>query len=303
MPGIKDLAAVLGLLAAFMPAGGVASPSPGREEPIRRVGDETCLMCHEEVHEAYRETVHARLAVGRTAEGMPASCEACHGPGGEHADDPLVTNIRTFDPDVEGESRDDGNGACLTCHEGGDRVHWPGSTHARREVGCTGCHEVMRKVSERYLLRHEGSVTRTCTSCHLLRGAQTLRSSHMPLREGAMDCTSCHQPHGGPGPSLLREPTVAQSCYRCHAEKRGPFLWEHPPAREDCSNCHAVHGSIYERLLIRDVPRLCMQCHNATRHPTTPQASDSRFVFSRACLNCHPAVHGSNHPSGYRFQR
>jgi predicted CXXCH cytochrome family protein len=27
------------------------------------------------------------------------------------------------------------------------------------------------------------------------------------------------------------------------------------------------------------------------------------FVFNRSCTNCHPQVHGSNHPSGLRFQR
>ena len=25
-----------------------------------------------------------------------------------------------------------------------------------------------------------------------------------------------------------------ETCYQCHAEKRGPFLWEHQPARDDC---------------------------------------------------------------------
>jgi hypothetical protein len=33
----------------------------------------------------------------------------------------------------------------------------------------------------------------------------------------------------------------------CHAEKRGPFLWEHAPSVENCANCHEAHGSIHSR--------------------------------------------------------
>ena len=33
------------------------------------------------------------------------------------------------------------------------------------------------------------------------------------------------------------------TCYDCHAEFRGPYLWEHAPVPEDCSNCHDPHGS------------------------------------------------------------
>jgi cytochrome c5 len=28
-----------------------------------------------------------------------------------------------------------------------------------------------------------------------------------------------------------------------------------------------------------------------------------RYVFNRGCTNCHSQIHGSNHPSGVRFQR
>jgi predicted CXXCH cytochrome family protein len=50
----------------------------------------------------------------------------------------------------------------------------------------------------------------------------TEQSSHMPIREGKMTCSSCHNPHGSYGDALLKTATVNDTCYKCHAEKRGP---------------------------------------------------------------------------------
>jgi predicted CXXCH cytochrome family protein len=52
----------------------------------------------------------------------------------------------------------------------------------------------------------------------------------------------------------LLEATVNDTCYQCHAEKRGPFLWEHAPVREDCTNCHSPHGSTQPSLLKARTP-------------------------------------------------
>ena len=71
----------------------------------------------------------------------------------------------------------------------------------------------------------------TCGTCHLQKRAQQMRSSHMPLREGKLSCRSGHNPHGTVSQALRKEASPNETCYRCHAERRGPFLWEHaiPP--------------------------------------------------------------------------
>ena len=57
-------------------------------------------------------------------------------------------------------------------------------------------------------------------------------------------CSDCHNPHGSPGDTkVLKEFTVNETCYNCHADKRGPMLWEHQPVRDNCLNCHTPHGS------------------------------------------------------------
>ncbi len=105
-----------------------------------------------------------------------------------------------------------------------------------------------------------------------------LRSSHMPMREGKIVCTDCHNPHGSYSEKLLRANSVNENCYTCHAEKRGPFLWEHAPVRENCLNCHDPHGSINEYLLkslaAAAVPAL-PQCGDAPSGKSAESDADS----------------------------
>jgi len=124
-------------------------------------------------------------------------------------------------------------------------------------------------------------------------------------------CADCHNPHGSPGPKALKEYTVNETCYNCHADKRGPLLWEHPPVRDDCLNCHTPHGSTQARLLKERPPYLCQNCHDSTFHPGEPYSGQNtagrtfgatitaKFqLLGRGCLNCHSQIHGSNNPAG-----
>jgi DmsE family decaheme c-type cytochrome len=125
------------------------------------------------------------------------------------------------------------------------------------------------------------------------------------LRFGKMACSDCHDVHDGSNDFLLAADSVNENCYECHAEKRGPFLWEHAPVTEDCTLCHQPHGSNHPALLIRRPPLLCQQCHSAAGHPSMALTGDdladgptASFLLARSCMNCHSQVHGSNHPSG-----
>jgi DmsE family decaheme c-type cytochrome len=102
---------------------------------------------------------------------------------------------------------------------------------------------------------------------------------------------------------MLREGnSISESCASCHAEKRGPFLFEHMPVRESCVTCHDPHGSNNERMLVAKQPMLCQRCHVHARHPATIydgtqiNARSNRIV-GRSCVNCHSMIHGSNHPT------
>jgi len=129
------------------------------------------------------------------------------------------------------------------------------------------------------------------------------------VREGKMDCTTCHNPHGSTNVRMLKVGnTINETCASCHAEKRGPFLWDHAAGRENCASCHDPHGSNNDRMLVAKDPMLCQRCHVASRHPATIYdgtqiAAASNRAVGRSCVNCHSQIHGSNHPAGDRFLR
>jgi DmsE family decaheme c-type cytochrome len=253
-------------------------------------GMETCAGCHADQVKAFKSTPHMASAQG---------CEGCHGPGQEHVDaGGDVSKIRSFKTLKANEV----SVLCQECHGKASQKHWVGSTHESRGVSCISCHDPHPKgaVPKALLAKPQFEL---CTGCHLQKKAQLMRSGHMPMREGKIQCTSCHNPHGTPNDKMLIQTSVQQNCYTCHAEKRGPFLWEHAPVRESCLNCHDAHGTINDKLLKVKTPLLCQQCHQTASHPGPAYPAMSRYAFNQACLSCHPAIHGSTHPSGNRFFR
>ncbi len=129
------------------------------------------------------------------------------------------------------------------------------------------------------------------------------RSSHMPLREGKIVCSDCHNPHGSFTEALLKADSINENCYKCHAEKRGPFLFEHAPVRENCLNCHDPHGSVNEYLLKISRPRLCNECHTIGHGGFLTGGPVQIGAVSRSCQNCHTEVHGTNSPGGALLHR
>jgi DmsE family decaheme c-type cytochrome len=263
------------------------------------VGDKTCLTCHASQTAEFQKTLMGRI--GMTQKGKFA-CENCHGPGSAHVKaggGRGVGGIISFRPNDLSRTAEENNGVCLACHERGDRTNWHGSTHEERGLMCTNCHTIMKVVSRKNQLKTTWEPD-TCFQCHKDRRAQMFRSSHMPLREGKVVCTDCHNPHGSFTESLLKKDSINDTCYTCHAEKRGPFLFEHMPVRENCDNCHDPHGSINEFSLKLSRPRLCMECHSL--HEVGSGIGDVHSN-GRSCQNCHTQIHGSNSPAGGALMR
>lgn len=284
-------------------------------------GVNQCMSCHkegkeEEAHEIFLTTMGMKADPNSPFGDGNHDCEACHGPSKDHLrrakDGSRPPPSITFDRDTPAETK---NAVCLNCHEGGDRFHWQGSVMQMEGVACTDCHDVHTAEDPVRVVETQPQV---CFECHAEQRAQFLRQSRHPVQAssnamshvGLLSCSDCHNPHGGVGPSNLTRNTINETCYDCHAEKRGPFLWEHAPVREDCTNCHTPHGSNYDSLLTARQPWMCQQCHVAQFHPSTaysgtglPPTGAAQQVLGEACLNCHTQIHGSNHPSGIRLTR
>jgi DmsE family decaheme c-type cytochrome len=292
------------------PHGPVAGGTqPGEPPPgATSVGSQVCATCHASQTESYGRTLMGRL--GRSGKGSKLECESCHGPGSAHVKAGGGRGlIISFRPDDLSRTAAQNNDLCIGCHTKGHQTMWQGSVHEERGLMCTNCHTVMKNVSRKGQLK-TAFQPETCAACHQKQRSEIWRTSHMPLRtpslgrEGKMVCTDCHNPHGSYAESQLKKATVNEVCWTCHADKRGPYLWEHPPVTENCLNCHEPHGSNNDAMLKISRPRLCQQCHSGGSHVSNPRNPGvTLYAQGRECTHCHSAHHGSNNPAGARFMR
>ena len=281
------------------------------------VGAQACQQCHASQHTQITQASHGMANDPRTPFAKN-SCESCHGPGEKHIilyaaagdKDPasIESGLVTF-TGVKASPVPAQNTMCLQCHQGGSMMQWHDSLHDIEEVACSACH-TMHKPSKVMDRQTEAEV---CYTCHNDIRAQTYMQSSHAIRENKVVCSDCHNSHGSNGPAMLKQLSLNDNCYECHAEKRGPFLWEHYPVTEDCSLCHESHGSIHSFLLKKQGTQLCQQCHaqispDGTGHIRTyydawdKDPKRGRTFLGRSCANCHK-VHGSNHPSGVNLLR
>ncbi|MFQ5587829.1 MAG: DmsE family decaheme c-type cytochrome [Nitrospiria bacterium] len=324
MPGIVHsvkalLFSIFFLLFTFAPpieerVLGQTPDKPSESAIYTESGADTCLLCHGGEDTVYPvpslfKTPHAERDDKRTPFAK-RQCEGCHGPGAAHAGEieggANPPRMLGFGPDAETPVALQ-NKTCLHCHERKLNFGWHGGVHQSNDLSCASCHTIH---AEHDPVLNSKAQPKVCFKCHLRQRAESLKPSAHPIRFGLMTCTTCHAPHGADTEYQLIRPTINETCYDCHAEKRGPFLWEHAPVSEDCTLCHRPHGSNHPALLNKRPPFLCQQCHARAGHPSLPNrpgglppAGASAFLLGKSCLNCHAQVHGSNHPSGARLSR
>ncbi len=307
--GLRALAVALAVIAA--PAAALAQEE-AEEAEYSKAGADTCFKCHDS---------QVVLSIFRTRHAVPTDpnspfghgqlqCEACHGPGGDHTG--RVRRGQERPPMVRfgsgsGTPVEEQNGYCLNCHQGNVGFGWHGSAHDENTVACADCHD---SHVERDPVLMTSAQPGVCFDCHQQQRTQSMKAYAHPLRSGKMSCTGCHNPHGATTDVLLARQTVNQTCFGCHAELRGPYLWEHAPVADDCTTCHEPHGSNHPAMLSRRAPLLCQSCHSQDGHPSLPQdarglpsGNASAYLLGQSCLNCHSQVHGSNHPSGTKLMR
>lgn len=271
-------------------------------------GADSCLLCHRDSGTA---------AIFSTPHGVPSDhrspfgpgqlqCESCHGPSGEHSSLSIGDSPR---PPPTGFGASDGlaelNSYCVNCHENELVFDWHDSAHNMNSVACADCHLSHGLPDPALAPALRNSV---CADCHPFAAAESFKAYSHFTGDDKMYCDDCHSAHGSDAPVALVRNNVVETCWDCHADKRGPYLWEHPPAAENCAYCHAPHGSNLPGMLIQRAPFLCLSCHSEAGHPSiSPQRSGnappSAMTLIDSCLNCHSQVHGSNHPSGQKLTR
>jgi predicted CXXCH cytochrome family protein len=264
-----------------------------------------------------------------------SGCEACHGPGRAHAEAEQEAGgdaakqaaatklIFSFDANPKENSE-----RCLSCHVSSRHQEmFSDSAHAFASVGCNECHAshlvtVVHAESNRNIASAQGDFFQVpqlsesrrwlqnsllkksdpalCFRCHGNIQALFALPVHHRVPEQLMKCTDCHNPHGSISRASLNA-TNWETCVKCHVEKRGPYLYEHPAVRvSGCVICHNPHGSTNRMLLVRREGRaLCLQCHTGFHAQAGVPHSRLGFQASGECTRCHVTVHGSNFDPNY----
>lgn len=287
----------------------VPLPSERKKE---YVGMDKCRNCHATQYTRWSDTIHAKWQLSFTspekAKEARIECEACHGPGSLHVEDYKERLFITSFGPLSKNTKEEQNGVCIKCHNRSSLYYWYGGVHGRT-LRCADCHQVMENVSKRYLLNRPGE-KEICLKCHVQKKGQIFRSPHLSQDEAKMTCSTCHAPHGSDTPGLLTASSINDNCFKCHADKRGPYLFDHLPVQENCLLCHDPHASMNRWLLKVRQPFLCLECHSnlpknlpSNIDPHNVLDPHDRYTYNKGCTNCHPMIHGSRHPSGVRLQR
>lgn len=252
------------------------------EKVAEYIPAERCIACHPGFHPEMRRSGHRSLLTeGRT-------CGTCHGPGSLHEEsggrrDKIVHPLRQKPKAIDA--------TCNACHRKGEAVQrWTCAEHAREGVSCVVCHDPNAREG-RTLRKPEIDL---CGGCHLDVKAKFRLPNRHRVVEGRMSCSDCHDPHGNRG--RVRDSDVRRRvCADCHAEKTGPFFFDHGIKRSDgCIACHDPHGSVNRRMLTHKRTKpLCLQCHPETPHNLRDRKYDN-------CIACHIEIHGSDLDRLYR---
>jgi len=278
--------------------------TPAPAGPKEFVGSETCQACHEDIFNAFQKDPHKAVDFDKKRGHENNACESCHGPASKHVETLSADEI--VNPAKLSAARIDET--CLSCHRNQPtHIGRIQSGHARSRVACTSCHLMHKSDPGSLVARKAKAVNQQCASCHLDVWAAFQRPHAHRLPQNAMSCSDCHNPHGS---FLARQVRTFASnepgCFKCHANLRGPFTYEHSPMRtEGCQTCHESHGSANPKMLTRaEVRFVCLECHANLPQQTPGPASvigvvppafhDMRSPRFRNCTICHQKIHGSH---------
>lgn len=156
---------------------------------------------------------------------LGVGCEACHGPGGAHADSMEIADIKTL-KSLDSKKL---NMVCGQCHAIGTD---PTGKYAFPTTFLPG-----DDLATHFKLTDPGDSIRN------RQYNDFLPSKHA---EGGMKCTTCHDSHGNKAKAApqLKQP-ITDQCLACHAATIVSLKAHAPTAAADatCATCHMVKSS------------------------------------------------------------
>ena len=279
---------------ASPPPTAASAPSQAPSDPDY-LGPQVCEACHEDLYKGWEKSPHWKTTLDTKGGPSHQGCEGCHGPGLAH-----LTDAQRQDKNISfSGSHHEGNQCALP-----DLPCLRQGAHGRRKFRA---HE---KRCQLHLLpfaapcgrfRVSAGKNAAGTLLHLPRRSRNRSSicrftiASMKVSSSAAIATIRTAPSR---PKQVRT-SAAQDvvCYTCHAEKRGPFVFEHEVVKvEGCESCHSPHGSPNAHMLkVSNVNILCLSCHTTSfaNAPGAPSFHNQAAQY-QSCTLCHSQIHGSN---------
>ena len=275
------------------------SPTPAAAAAGAASGLPKCGDCHTAEVAAFSTNPHARWTHKEKKPAPEEFCANCHGDGTKHMEAGGDASL------IQGFHGLSGAENCLSCHDK-DKAGWHQSLttgfHSNSAaVNCLTCHSIHKSdpKSAHLVAKPVGALCRTCHST--ISASFDNKPYRHRLDRGGMTCADCHDPHASRDAPVRLTREGELPCLSCHAEKRGPFVFDHVTGSAgNCLSCHEPHGSNNPKMLTwARVDQLCLSCHSKTGGPRTPGEQPPAFhdislPRYRNCTTCHVAIHGSN---------
>jgi tetratricopeptide (TPR) repeat protein len=257
-------------LAWYAEKGGSWAMNPGYDRPdppgFGRNVTHPCMFCHNgipDIPAASAEPGAEPVFPGRLPEGI--DCQRCHGPGSKHVQiaesgakpeeiRAAIVNPARLSPERQME-------VCMQCHLETTSAPLP-TAIVRYERGPFS-YRPGEPLGDFLLQFDHAPGTGREDKFEIVSAAYRLRRSEC-FREsaGAMQCTTCHNPHDIPrGEEAARHYT--QACQQCHTAALDQLVsaGKHPPSR-DCVGCHmpkrrtedVVHAVVTDHYIQRRKP-------------------------------------------------
>ncbi len=230
-------------------------------------------------------------AVGFAATGETryhdVQCEACHGPGLTHVQDPTQANVPLAPANVNLTT------GCGECHNGHNAqtdewlksMHAEHNTHAQDNPSCQQCHTgegalaafgVNTDFLEKASLGPGNHLTLTCVVCHNPHGSSNEYQLRYPMDSGTLEgnlCMRCHQREGTPdihskyGPHSPEGPTLI-----------GTAGWW-PQGTQPSNPIVGTHGNVTAN------PGTCATCHMPSFKGTNGQGYSGHSFEAAPCVD------------------
>ncbi len=266
-------------------------------EPPKRVGLDTCAVCHGAQVAAYKESVHGR-AYKNAGHADAATCNDCHGSphSVKKASDPGSSVYPLNLPRT-----------CGVCHGDLDFAK-------RHDIPITNAPQLYADSIHGRALTDSGLlVTANCSSCHGAHDIRPKRDSQSKVFRANIPatCGVCHAGveeayfQGIHGQALKAGSAGAPDCVDCHTAHQIARVQTDPwklQIVKECGTCHEESLKTYRDTLHGQVTNLgfmtlarCSDCHGAHRvlPASNPASSIAPANLVETCQKCHPRANAN----------